>query len=290
MTSLRRRDYRLVVHDLELFGLDFEFSVKRSLKPEQNTAEFTVYNLNTDSRKHLSALAGGVVVKFQAGYVGPDPTRPSVSSGAPDSAAGELPGIFLGRIREVTHLRAGPDWETHIGTGDGDGKDKPIHFALGPGASLQAAIKKTVGELGLGIGNALQTINSAGFGAGLGQVFAGGVTVSGRGDKELGRLLDSAGLEYSVQAGELQVLEKGKALNTPAIELTPANGLVGSPELGEKGTVKFRCFLSADVYPGRQVRLRTSQVDAYFRVETASYTGQWAGNDWYTDAECTPVK
>ena len=289
MTSLRQRDYRLVIQDLELFGLDFEFSVKRSLSADQNTAEIVVYNLNADHRKHLATVPDGVVVKLQAGYLGPAPTRPSVSAGAPDAPA-DLPTIFLGRIREVTHLRAGPDWETHIGTGDGDGKDKPIHFSLGPGASVEAAIRKVVGEMGIGIGNALQAINSAGFGAGLGKVFSGGVTVSGRGDKELERLLNSAGLEFSVQNGELQVLEKGKALNTPAIELTPANGLVGSPELGEKGTVKFRCFLSADVYPGRQVRLRTSQVDAYFRVETASYTGQWAGNDWYTDAECTPVK
>lgn len=295
MTELNQRTYRLVLQDLEIGPpLDIDFHVERSVKPEVNKAEITIWNLSQAHRARLASFAGGVVCRLQAGYLSADPTQPGV--GEPVSPE-SLPGLFLGSLREVTSLREGPHWQTHVSSGDGDGKDRPIQFSLGPGASLQAAIKRTIQELGIGIGNASKEIlggTGPGFLDGLGKTFAGGVVVSGPADKELERLLRSGGLEHSVQNGELQITRAGKPLNVPAIELTPDTGLVGSPEVGRDAEgqplVRFRALMTSEIYPGRQVRVRSDTVDGYFRAESCSYLGSTYTNDWYVDVDGKPVK
>ena len=279
MSNLFPRASYLQVHTLVIRGLDIEFSVARSLKPEQNTAEVTIYNLSRENRKQLQEVPGDVVVKLHAGYLGPDPTTPTVGGNDAPILDQVLPMIFLGKLRQISNVREGADWITRISSGDGDGKDRPIAFSLGPGASLTDAIKRITGELQVGIGNAAQAI------LGTSESFAGGVVAFGPGDKELERLLRSIGKEYSVQNGELQVLDKGRPVNTPAIEIRP----LGSPEIGTKGEVKARTFLTSQIYPGRQVRLVSESVSGYFRVETATYSGQTAGHDWFVDFEGKPV-
>lgn len=281
MVSLRQRIYELTIQDLAIDGLDIEFKIERNLDQTQNTAEVLVYNLASDHRKHLQSVTTGCVVKLSAG-----------------TADTGLALIFLGKLREITNLRNGPDWETRVSSGDGDGKDRPINFSLGPNAKLVAVIKKTIRELGIGIGNALQAIQAISLGPGLGDAFREGVVISGRGDKQLDRLFESAGLEWSIQNGELQVLKRGRPLNAPAALVTQATGMIGSPELGtataagggKRPIVKFRTLLRADIYPGRQVKIESDAINGYFRVERAAYLGQApAGNDWYTDCDARPI-
>lgn len=288
MANLYTRAAKLVIQDLEMVELDIEFAVARNLKPEQNTAEFVIYNLSREKRKHLSEFGDGVVCQLKAGYNGPDPTRSTVGGNEIPTET-ELPLIFLGALREITHLRNGADWETRISSGDGDGKDRPIKFSLGPGASLTSAIKEVVRELGVGIGNAEQAVLGASFTEGLGAQFQKGMSAFGGGDKLLESLLRSAGKEYSVQLGELQVLDKGQALNTPAVLVSQEFGLVGSPEVGKKGEVKARSLLNAQIYPGRQVRLEAENVVGHYRIEDCSYVGQLNGSDWYVDFSGKPV-
>lgn len=294
MITAPRRAYNLIVQDRDVRGLDIEFQIERSTKPEQNKASVIVYNLSAENRQHLAQTAGGVTVELRAGYDGRDPLRPASEDRAGVGGSAELPVLFLGKLREVTSLRNGPDWETHITSGDGDGKDKPIAFTLGPGATLRDAIKRVVSELGVGVGNSLTALKDGSFKGNLGDRFLHGVTVGGPADKELEKLLRSGGMEYSVQNGELQILPQGGVLNATAIEITPDTGLVGSPELGRdtKGVaqLKARALLSSEIYPGRQVHIVSDSVDVYLRVESASYAGQFAGNDWYVDFEGVPLK
>jgi hypothetical protein len=288
--SLRQRAIKLIVQDLQVDALDCDFRIERSLKPEQNKAEIKIYGLSREHRKHLAGFKGGVVVELRAGYAGEDPTQPSIGE---DQTAGvaDPPLLFLGKLREVTVLRDGADWTTIVTSGDGDGKDRPIRFSLGPGAGLEAAIKRVVSEMRVNAGNVLQTIKGKGFKDGLGKQFVNGVTVEGPAGKELERLLRAANIDYSVQNGEIQALERGRPLATTAIEVK-APGLVGSPEIGRDKTgqkVSARTFLNADIYPGRQVSILSENVNAHFRVESVSYIGMTYGNDWYTDFEARPL-
>jgi hypothetical protein len=101
------------------------------------------------------------------------------------------------------------------------------------------------------------------------------------------------GKAYSIQNGDLQITDIGKPVNLPAHLVSQANGLVGSPEMGrdDKGVpqVKFKSLLTAEIFPGRQVKLESEQVNAYFRCTKVVYAGQSYGNDWYAEAEASPV-
>ncbi len=300
MQHLRPRIWSLNVEGFQVDALDFEFTVRRSLKAQQNTCEVRIYNLARDIRHALAQVSAGVVVELRAGYAGgaPGSGEPFASGPAGSTAPGgtgaaepQAPTIFLGRVRDVYSTRDGADWITTITSGDGDGKDKPVRFALGPETKIEDVVKKTIRDMGVGVGNAIATIRNRGLAEGLGQVFKNGIVIDGSGDQELGRIFAGAGLEHSIQNGEVQVLEIGKPLGTLAILLTPETTLVSSPEVGrdDRGaTVKARSFLSSDISPGRQVRIESDSVNATFRIETVAHTGATAGNDWYTDLEARP--
>jgi hypothetical protein len=281
------RSCRVVVQDKLLKGLDVEFRIDRSLKAAQNTAEITIFNLSEENRKYIQGLKTAIV-QLQAGYAGPSPISPATASAL--SAIGVVPSgdpplIFLGELREINNLREGADWITKISSGDGDEQRKsPVSFSLGPGADFQSAVKKVIQEMGVGVGNSLRSISQGRF-ADAGNQFIEGLTVHGNGGDELRKLLQSAEMEYSIQNGALQVLPLGKTLNSNAVLLSPKTGLIGSPEMDIKGTLKFRSLLNAEISPGKKVKIESAAVDGFFRVERAVYLGQTRGNDWYVDCE-----
>lgn len=274
MTTLFKRAASLNVHGKVLAGLDFEFRVDRSLKPESNKADFSVFNLAPDNRKFLQSQKGGVIVECRAGY----------------SNDTELALIFLGQLREVTTLRDGADWTTQISSGDGDKERKhPVAFSLGPGASFDAAVKKSLESMGLRANNITKDIATGKFGDASRELVEG-FTSFGFGGPELDRLLDSGGFEGSIQNGELQILPKGRGLDKSAVTLKESTGLVGSPELGDKGSLKFRSLLNGEIVPGRMVHVISTNIDGFYRCERVVYSGQTAGNDWYCDVEAQPVE
>jgi hypothetical protein len=105
----------------------------------------------------------------------------------------------------------------------------------------------------------------------------------------LDRMARSSGYEWSVQDGQLQFLEVGKALQRTAVSLTPDTGLLGSPEVGEKGVVTARSWLQPSIIPGRKVHIRSRQVNGFFRVLKLLHRGDTRGSEWYTEIEGQPV-
>ncbi len=277
MTTLFGRAATLNVHGRLLQGLDFEFRIDRNVKAESNTADFSIFNLSPDNRTYLQSQKGGVIVEFHAGYTS-DTT---------------LPLIFLGQLREVTTVRDGSDWTTQLSTGDGDKARKtPVAWSLGPGASFDAAVKKSLSSMGLHASNVTKDIAGGHFGDASKELVEG-FAAFGFGGPELDKLLESGGFEGSIQNGEAMILPKGAVLNKPVVTLDESSGLVGSPELGiDKNLpqLKFRSLLNAQIAPARLVHVIAANLDGFYRVERAAYSGQTAGGDWYVDCEARPVK
>lgn len=281
MATLPKRDFKLTVHDRELLDLDIEFSVTRSLDRDANSADFTIYNLTAETRKHLQQIKGGIIIQLHAGYK--------------ETGLGL---IFLGQLREIVSARQGPDWVTRITSGDGDGQSKAVSFSIGPGSKLSTVIQKLIGELKDGIGNAQAAILGGEFLTKLNNTFPSGGIVHGRTDQELDRILRTLGKTYSVQNGNIQILDSGKSNNETAHLVTVNTGLIGSPEISSvknaagkkiRGGCKFRSLLTSEIYPGRQVRVEGENLNGFFRVNTAQYSGQINGPDWYVDVESSPV-
>lgn len=281
----------VTVHDRLLKGLDVDFSITRSLDPTANTAELLIYNLSEDSRKHLASqpISKGIVCKIDAGYR-EDPFAASVSAALTGIVPEESPQIFLGEMRTCTSARSGADWVTRLSAGDGDGiKNRRVSFSIGPGASFQSVVSKMVDGVKSGITDAAKALLKGEFKE-VGKSLTEGFACDGFLGDELPKVLRSGGLEMSIQNGQIQILPIGKALGDVAIKLTPGTGLVGSPEVGEKGKLTLRCLLTSKVYPGRKIKVESQNVTGVYRAHTITYVGQTSGNDWYCDIDAQPLR
>lgn len=288
MGELYGRAVRVVIHELEITGLDVSFRVNKTmLTPDPDTLELTIYNLNEDHRAQLQNQ-GEVPVRLEAGYTGTKKLSGGTAAALDDAGfagGGALPLLFGGDLRDVQSYREGPDWVTTLASGDGDvAKKKRVNKAFGPGTPLRFAIEQVANELGLGLGQLPTAVQNATLFDG-GQQFAAGVVLSGNGYRQLTRLLTSMGYRWSVQDGEIVIHAGGG----PAILLTPDTGLIGSPVPANDGRVSAQSLLQPDLLPGRQVEITSKHVRGRYVVETAAHEGETAGQSWYTSIIARPL-
>jgi len=277
MAVLFKRSARVVVSTIELTtdapggSLDVAFSVTKSLKPEPNTAEIQIWNLNPDHRSQLEE-AEQVPVSIEAGY------------------EGETAQLFLGNLRTAISAREGPDIVTTLQSGDGEKeiKTKRINTSVAPGTSNDAVLKQVIKALGVGLGNTEEIVSGLSFKS-VGQLWPSGTVLSGSAARNMAQLAESFGLEWSIQNGAIQLLQKGKALAQLDVAITPNTGLIGSPSVDNEGVLSCQTLLIPEIFPGRTITLESERLSGRYRVEQCTYTGNTGGQDWYIDLEAKAI-
>jgi hypothetical protein len=248
-------------------ALRVTFKATKSLKPEPNTCDVTIYNLSPSNRAALTKLAKPVM-SLTAGYQD-DKTQ-----------------IFYGQAVHVQHERIDrATIATTISTTDSGDKLRTarIHQSFGARTKTGDVLLALVKALGLKPGNATEVARKLNLGKSA-DLYVGGVTLSGHAPYELQQLCRSAGLEWSVQDGTLQILDLGAASANFAILLSPEN-LTGSPSVSNKGVISGRTLIQRDFLPGRQVQIRHEFVNATGRIEKCTYSGDTWAEDWSVDFE-----
>ena len=109
--------------------------------------------------------------------------------------------------------------------------------------------------------------------------------MSGSAASELTALTRSAGLEWSIQDGAFQFLDRNKSLDSFAIVLSPETGLVGSPSVSNKGIVSGVSLIIKDMIPGRQIDVQARFVRGRARLEKTRHIGDTHGDDWHIQWE-----
>jgi hypothetical protein len=276
MAKLFNRDLQLVVGGVEIKTrptdqdqtapiLRVTFEVTRTLKPEPNTAKVTVYNLSEDTRGRLGEDTK--LVELVAGHVG------------------NTSKLFQGDINFVASSRNGPDWLTSIEAKDGGEKFRKSRSSVSfkPGVKFEKVVGALLDDLGLSKENALKKLREGGFRGGLTE-FAKGFSGSGQTSQLLEKTLKSAGLGFSIQDGEVVLLKDDEGLQT-IVSLDVGSGLIGSPEIGEKGVFRVRSLITEGLTPGNRVNVKSMSVEGVFRIERTVYSGDTMGQDWYADLE-----
>jgi len=273
--ALYGRALLVTVDDVDLSGFDVAFSVTRTLKRDPNTCELRVYNLGQALRRELASKAkAGLFVTLAAGYG----TR--------------LSQLYRGDLRDVFSVREDTGWVTTISSGDGEQarRNAQIRRAFPRGTKVDVMLRALTESLGVGMGNSTRALMGAKkLTQGSSELVSGAVT-HGSAAVELTELLRSVGMEWSIQDGELQLLDKGHALDTEVIVLTPETGLVGSPEPGHKGTMKAVVRIIPGLQPGAQVMIESSEVRGQFRVERIDFAGDTSQEDWVARIEGKEIK
>lgn len=265
----------IVEDDVPKTTLRVAFDIRKSLNRDPNTADITIYNLNLAHRvlfqKYADVKLQTWPVVIEAGYVG---TRQQ---------------IFIGDVQTVSSHKEGRTWVTEIKASDGGRKYASARFSksFGPGTPLITVLATVIAAFGVGPGNSLAMLATSTRGL---KVFSKGVTVSGRISSILDKYVSGAGFTWSIQDNQLQILRPAQANGEPVVFLDQYHGLIGSPELGEKGSITYRSLLQGSIRPGRRVLIDSATATGAFVNEMVQYLGDTWGPEWYALGEAVPER
>lgn len=266
--NLFGRKYLVTVGRTEIDALDVQFSITKTSKKEPNTCSLTVYNLSAENRG-LLAQQKDIYTEVQAGY---------------EDGIGL---IFRGNLRDVISTHDGADWITELNSGDGETaiQASRINKSFSPGTKLSTVIAELAGSMRAKIGNAARKALEGDF-DGAANEFLNGVVLSGRASTEMDGIAKSAGLEWSIQDDELQLLTIGGSLEGVAVKLNVDTGLIGSPSIDADGILTATSLMNWTIVPGRQLQVdATSVPPGFYRAERCEYVGDTSGQDWYVNIE-----
>jgi len=272
--TLFDRRCRVTLDTIQFDALDVQFTVVKTLKPQPNTCELTVWNLSEEHRQQLQQLnptknpaTKGVPCKIEAGY------KDAVSQ------------IWLGDLRTVETTREGPNFLTKLTSGDGERgwQNGRMHVSYGPNTSIDTVFRGMARALGVSEGNLASVVSKLKI-AGAAQ-FTAGVVISGAVSTHLTELARSAGLEVSIQDSALQFLDLNKATKGTAVRLAYDTGLVESPTVDQKGVLTAKSLMIAGLQCGGLVTVDALFVKGTYRAEKLTWTGERAGTDWFCEIQ-----
>lgn len=275
---------------LNLAGLTINFAIKKTDGQTPNTAAIRVYNLNDDTVKRIKKEFTRVTL--QAGY---------------ESNYGV---IFDGNVKQYTEGRENVvDHFLDIQAADGD---ESYNFAV-VNATLSAGSKqrdqiesaaKTMQQLG-GTQTGYVSDDTDG------EALPRGKVMYGMARDYIRNSAASSACSWTIQNGKIQVVPLAGILPGQAVVLNSQSGLIGAPEQTNDG-IKFRCLINPQLVIGGMVQINEKDIvkaklddqpvklkkdgtapekkepaqlqhDGFYRLITATISGNTRGNDWYID-------
>ncbi len=280
----------------ELSGLRISFSIEKGSTKSPNKCSCRIWNMNDSTREQVSVIGNVLILK--AGY--------SEDIGAVQ--------IFAGTVIRALTVREGPDWVTVIEMQDGffEFRDAKASLSFAPGATTSQVLQGVASKFGLPI-RALPEFTDKQYPAGFAFV--------GRVRDAMDKVCELAGLEWSIQGQEIQIIKKGGVFKQKAIVLSSDTGMVGSPEqesqtMTEKAAAKLgftrdqagvreieelnregeyekmlmvmgykvKSLLQPTIEPGGYVQVKSKSINGeFFRVETLTHVGDTHASDWTTE-------
>lgn len=266
-TELFRRKIRVVVNTIDVNGLTVQTVIKKNLKAEPNTCDLKIYNLNASHRSELEQLKTASVL-VEAGYEGGTST------------------LFIGDLRTSVSVKEGADYITSLSSGDGEKaiRKTRVNISIKKNTKTAEVIKAVAKALGVGEGN-LDAAVSKLTAIGVSDLFTEGTVLTGSASREMTAICKSAGLDWSIQDGKLQILPLRTSLDGQAIQMSNVSGMIGSPTVDNDGVLTVRSLLIPDLFPGRKMVLDSARIKGQYRVEECTYTLDTAGTDWYIESK-----
>lgn len=275
--------------------LRFSFKIEKTLTETLNNSTLSIFNLNPDSRKLVETPNNAVILK--AGYT---------------DHIGAVT-CFVGIVRRSLTVRDGQDWRTDFELDDGliAYRDSKQSISFAPGSNGKDVLIAVSNKFGLPV-RALPDIPN--------KTYPQGFSFVGRTREAMAKVCNYLNLEWSIQNQEVQIIKKGGSLKRTAIVLNENTGMIGSPALEAKtmsekaaaqkgitadsaGVIKRRkedakgeiddmlevqgykvvSLLQPTIEPGHVVKLESSGVDNWFKVEKIVHTGDTHGADWKSE-------
>lgn len=253
--------------------LRIDFEVVKTETSESNRATIKVSNLTEETRNKIRADQDQNAI-LKAGYT--------------DATGEEV--IFIGRISNVTHNTVPPNFLTEITCEDGMRvfREKRVSLSFSAGSTIKQAIAKVIEALAIPEKRPLALVPFED------KPFNNGYAFEGYAKEAMDELASSAGVDWSVQNGEIKIVPRERTDGSVAIRLTPETGLLGSPrrikEQDKESTKKDETFngweidalLQPRAEPGGVIELETEVVSpaTQFKIVEVSHRGDTHGQTW----------
>jgi hypothetical protein len=194
--------------------------------------------------------------------------------------------VFLGDLRTVTHQKDGADWLTTIESGDGEVAKRiaRVKVSTGPGVPIDVALRAVVKALGVDAGNAAKVISDL-KAAGIAKLFTKRLTINGSAAEAMTNFCNSAGLQWSIQDGAVQIVGRGEAVSPVAVKLSTATGMVGSPSVDPKGICSVTALLQPKLVVNGLVTIESRSVSGTFKISKVTWDFDTHAQPWYAQIE-----
>lgn len=261
------------------------FDVQKDVESEPNENSIKIYNLSAETRKAVEKPNLRCVL--YAGYA--EENEPTL--------------LCSGDIATAYSYRDGGDWVTELFVLDGliEIRDTAVSLGYAGGVSSQLILNDIAGQMGLKLIAGEELIE---------RKWANGFSFYGAARTALNKIVAGTGLEWSVQNGELQVVNKARTTRRQGVVLAVDTGLIGSPERvreaarskqadeNDKKSAKkqnvepsqqakdgwnVRSLLLPQINPADKVKIESLTVEGWFRAESVKHTGDSHSGEWQTE-------
>lgn len=276
------------VSTIQTNGHRFSFEVEKTHKPEPNTCTLQIWNLSEKQRSQLEQLKPKVsgLSKLEV-TKGAKPLKATTGIPCQIEAgyAGNNSVIWLGDLRDVNSVRSDSDWITVLESGDAEKAyvNGRQHVSYGPRTSPDTALRAIVRAMGVSEGNVNQV--AAKLLAKGRMMFPRGLVLTGPLHQQLTDFCRSADLEWSIQDGAMQILDRGKALLARPIVVSSKTGMVGSPTVDNDGILTVKMFINPDFRIGSLLLVQAARVKGLYKALAAKWSGDTQDGDWYITAQ-----
>ena len=242
---------------IDFSGMRITFSIKKTSDAKANEAKIELYNLSPEHAQMLMEQWKDILLV--AGYKGSEQM------------------IFTGQIRQVTRKVQGTDRILTIESGDGDkamqkGKVNKTHKK----GYTDTQIAKDCQD-GMSIPTAHQDPLPQ-------KQHSRGKTISGSAAKNLSKIAMKHDVQWSIQDGQLLMLQGKNTRPNATFLINSATGLLGSPEETEDG-VRVSTLLNPAYLIGGYTVIESIDYNGAMRIESIEHTGDTHSSDWSSKLE-----
>jgi hypothetical protein len=253
--------------DIRVENHKIKFEIKKSILSNTNSCRVDIYNLSQTTRNKITSDPSSLV-RVSAGY----------------AENGGLLNIGQGNVSNIIHTIKNPDIITTIYSKDGFNSvtNNNISLSFIGKTQLSLVMNAIIDKLKLPVG--FTDYNRAGE-------FKNGYSYVGSIPDALDQLGSQFKFKWSIQNGQLQILNDQGSTNVQNIFLSNRTGLVESPELiiktkklNELNTNEYKivALLQPQLEAGDLVQVESIALNGVFTIKELIHTGDTRGNEWYS--------
>lgn len=283
ITVTNREGRARVINNFGPVTPHISFTTEKTLERRSNQATISLLNMNADFRNFCEAEME-LFAQIETGYAEPDHG---------------LEVLFTGDIIGVTNSYLATEWVTTLQCGDATRRlrDTRMSFTYRSAVTRNDLIYEITRNMELSVGYISPALPE--------HVYRLGYTGHGYARHIMSSIIPD-GFMWSVQDGQLVVVQDTEGVGTPSVLLTPETGLIGVPERSvverrrrqggqsrprrkKKNGIKFSCWLNPILRPGTKVVVIEEKIsdirNTYVLTSVRSQGSVLADSPWAMECE-----